>query len=150
MFANWDRQTAFGCQVWSRSYAQIALMNCSNYPLDKSVYSCVDYSANAALINGLDLIRRYPESQTRTEPLHGEIESHLITLLKQRLEWVTDNQLIVPCGKVANALLGKCNVDGLRIVDGFIPHPSRNHWTADDYTANVDILIQSIDLQINE
>jgi hypothetical protein len=87
----------------------------------------------------MDLIRDNPESNSRQNPKHAKIEQKIIKKLTSRLMKLPDSVLLVPCGKVARAMVIKSKVSEikptLRLYDQKVPHPSYNNWSADDNQA---------------
>lgn len=130
-FADWDPKVPIGCQIRGRKESKIALMNCSNYPLDRSVYCPADYAALAEKIDGWDLIRKNPKATRRNNADYCGLEKNILADLSERLHRVPESALIVPCGDVARTLLEKC-LDPRRFVYEYkVPHPSRNLWFSD-------------------
>lgn len=127
-FGEWDPDIPFGCHLRTRSYGKIGLMNCSQLPMDKSVYTCSSRPGDIEKIIGMDVIRRNPDSASRKIPAHALIERQIIKDLASRLTKLPDNVLIVPCGIVARTLVSRTQTT-LTIYQGEVPHPSRKQWS---------------------
>ncbi len=127
-FGAWDPKVPIGCQIRDREESKIGLVNCSNYPLDRSVYSPVDYAAFAEKIDGWDLIRKNPKATRRNNADHCVLAEDIVADLSNRLHRVPNDALIIPCGDVARTLLEKCLDRRLPVYDQKVPHPSRNLW----------------------
>jgi hypothetical protein len=129
-FGDWNPDIPFGCHLRRRNYGKIGLMNCSQYPMDKSVYRCSDRLDHTERVIGMDVIRGNPKSKSRKDPKHTEIEREIVNDLALRLKKIPDSALIVPCGDVARTLVCKTQTP-LTIYHEKVPHPSRSQWSAE-------------------
>lgn len=119
-----------GCELKDLQNSELGIMNCSLFPLDPKVYSCEQFEKHKKVIEAFRVIRKNPNSKTRSNPLHQKVEKRLVENLKNRINLIlsVNKQVIfVPCGSVAKSFLKKCSLQ-LNIVDD-VPHPAYNQWT---------------------
>ncbi|MGM0453229.1 MAG: hypothetical protein ACQERN_08700 [Thermodesulfobacteriota bacterium] len=127
-FRHWAPDIPVGCQIRRRGESRLAVMNASNYPLDKTLYCPDDYQANADTIDAWDRIRRNPGANTRHNPDHRVLEAQMVADLTERLHRLPPEALVVACGDVARAIAAKCGFPKKRLYEPKVPHPSRNLW----------------------
>lgn len=123
-----DENKAFGCLIRCREVETVAVINCSQFPLNKTVYDCDCYREHAARIEGWDLIRRNPKSKRRTDKAHEELEAEIVRGLAERLQEFPETALLFPLGTLAYKLSHRVKNLGSRLYEGEIPHPSFNQW----------------------
>jgi hypothetical protein len=138
----------FGCQLLSRGYSRIALLNCCNYPLDRSAYCPADYSCHKDTIDGWAILRSNPSSRRRKNRRHEQLERELLAGLEKRLQSLPQTSLIIPCGSVARALLAKCSPGKAAVYGRTVPHPSRNQWQGKRNFGDVDDFIKTVRRQL--
>lgn len=132
LFGKQDCRVPFGCYIVENSTEpiarSIAIVNCSEYPLDASPYGPCVYSQYQHIIDGWNCIRKNPESVTRKNKEHAKLELELAKDVKKRLQQYPPDAMVFPCGKLAAKLGSWVKYGGLQAYPHAIPHPSRNQW----------------------
>lgn len=142
----------------------LGLMNVSRLPLDSKAY-CLDarrqYSELLCYFEAIKtkLEQRKPEpgvrflrelDGTHTPPsrVYATIRDDLTRRLNQ-LGQISQDLMVVPCGKVANAFFhwvtGDCDYQGCVTTYNFlVPHPSRDSWGKQQHIETIDRLVGTI------
>lgn len=128
-FDGWNPEVPFGCQLKERLYPRVGLMNCSLRPMDESVYSCSIAPGAKEIAHQMDVIRNDRKSKCQEDPRCAKVERAIVADLTSRLMGLPHSVLLVPCGKVAKAMVGKIKPT-LEVCE--VPHPSRNNWFSED------------------
>lgn len=143
-FEDWDLNTPIGCQITIRRENRIALVNASNYPLDRSVFCLDDYVRHRNTIDAWNLIRKNPGASRRNDPFHMTVEEEIVNRLALRLTHIPEDALIVPCGDFAREILHKCRTLFPRKYTGIVPHPARNLWFSSGIFRDADQFIKAV------
>ena len=147
-FRGWDPKVPFGCQIREKGYQKIGLMNCSLFPMNKSVYDCSFDPNCAEWIAGMDPIR----GGKKTEKT-ARIKKSIVQDLTRRLINLPRSVLIVPCGKVARTMTERVKKKtktitnptiSLKIYPDKVPHPSNNNWNKADNSQTMNSLAEAL------
>lgn len=117
------------------------LMNVSQIPLQSQIYSqsCplpVKYQ------KAFKTIRGNPSSTARNDSCAGDVETLLLSDYSCRLEKITGDKLLIPCGIFAQCFTKKIKMM-LPWYDG-IPHPSYKNWEKQKYSCSIQRMIRDI------
>ena len=148
IFREWDRRTPFGLHLQRHPVLGMALLNASNYPLDKTAYRPEDYLLHKDLIDAWDYLRRNPATQARTHPRIRELRETMARGLRERTGKLPSDALIIPCGQFARKILTFSAVPASMCYPKCVPHPARNQWDNDRNFEDVEGFLKAIEERI--
>lgn len=138
----------FGCYLNDTNDARFGIMNCSNKPLDKKLYSTVTTD-----VISFDRIRRNPRTKIKNRDsgvdqnvhkiLYQEFEKRLLSYHEKNYGFK-----IICCGLLAKTFFEEAlenNSTSLKMHEFlYLPHPSFNLWQRVIYKEKINELIQAL------
>lgn len=141
-----------GCQIKNRNIDTIGIINCSNLPLDKSVYGCRETLSKIPIYE-LDVIKRNPTSKTRRQNEVQNVHSNLLESFKKRVKSISSinaSAIFIPCGELARNFIKECGLNNENIYLKTVPHPSHNQWSTQDKFEDYYHFIDLVETKLNE
>lgn len=114
---------------------RLGLMNVSRLPLCGDVYDAGVRNRYSTFLGHLRKIRKSPFATPR-DNVRSKICKAIRDDLRRRLQILSNDVVIVPCGGVARAFLSRSKYD--------VPHPSRKQWGRDIHSEEVNRLVDGI------
>ena len=125
-----DPDLPIGCQIYNKKINNIGIINCSKYPLDENVYSCLEIRSTK-LIKSLESIRKNQSSKVRKDAFTNKVHQHLLKKFKvkvNKIHSLNTSVVFIPCGELARNFIAECKLDDKNKYLKIVPHPSRNQW----------------------
>ena len=147
-----DPNVPLGCQISNRNISNIGIINCSRFPLDKSVYGCNDI-LDSFPTTSFDFIRINPKAKSRRGQLIERTHRHLLNKFISRVNKIVSlnsSVLFVPCGELARNFLEECRVTHKNAYLKKVPHPSRNQWSKTENFEEFETFIELIEKKLNQ
>lgn len=127
-FSDWDSRTPFGIQHRARKSSQIAIINCSNLPLDMKTYGPELDPRELRLVEVFDRIRRGFKTAKWGDPERLPELKTIIDDLDHRLTRLPATTLVTLCGDFAEHMFNLCPKASATFKTIKTPHPSFNLW----------------------
>lgn len=141
-----DSSIPLGCQIKQNNIVEIGVINCSQYPLDKKVYSC-NMETDKSPFREYEIIRKSPSVKNSKNLKANEKNKELLANFKARvarLVFLNKRILFIPCGAMARNYIEECSLKHDNIFQYKTPHPSRNQWKNHDNFQNYQKFINKI------
>jgi uracil-DNA glycosylase len=123
----------------------LGIMNFCSIPMQLMPYSKQEQEQMADFLSLFSTLRSSPAGKKRQNPNTEKLESILLTDFRERLTRylsLGNVEIVIPCGRVAQAYLEASAVIPPRVIN--VPHPSYQNWSRKQSKKSVSASIEEM------